>query len=136
MTFKGVEYQTILDIERTLFVAEADEKVLNFQLQNARLQCNKKDIEETMVKLNVQQNFIKQLKELIADLVEKIDRINETTNDIESKIFIDLFVKNKTHNEIMSELYICRAVYYRYINSLSKKLENKEGEELKTALTE
>ena len=136
MTFKGVEYQTILDIERCLFVAEADEKVLQFQLKSAKLQCDKRLCDETVIKLNVQQKFIAELKNLIEDLTNKIDRLNETMNDIESKIFIGKFVKNKTNDELMSELFLSRANYFKYIDKIDKKINNTDGNDLKVSLTE
>lgn len=135
MTFKGVEYQTILDIERCLFVAEAEEKALQFQLKTARLQREKELIEETVIRLEIQQNFINELNKLIEELLEKIDKINETTNDVESKIFIGKFVENKSNQQLMEELYISSAVFFRYIDSIDRKLKCEDGEELKTALS-
>lgn len=136
MTFRGLEYQTVLDMQRCLLVAKADLKVLELQLKTYRLQRDKIGIDETEIKLNIQKNFIYKLDKTINDILDDIDLINESMGDIEAKVFQLKFIFGKPNYVITKELHIGDTTLYKILKNIDKHLNNDIGKSIKRALTE
>lgn len=136
MTFRGFEYQTVLDMQRCLLVAKADLKVLELQLKTYRLQRDKIGIDETEIKLNIQKNFIYKLDETINNILDDIDLINESMGDIEAKVFQLKFIFGKPNYVITKELHIGDTTLYKILKNIDKHLNNDIGKSIKRALTE
>lgn len=136
MTFKGATYETLIDIERLLITQEAYLRAYELELKFRRLQREKEEIEAVAIKINLQQNFIKELKQLRDDLIEQMDIMLENLNEMEGKIFLRKFVLGKDNQDIMDELAISTATLYRYYDSIQKELkETKVGNNLLTSLS-
>lgn len=137
MTFKGVTYQSLIEIERLIIVQEAVLKAYELELKFRRLQREKEEVQTVLVKINLQENFITELKQLREDLIEKIDILLENLNETEGKVFLRKFVLGKDNQEIMEELAISQPTLYRHYDSIQKELEEtKCGNDLKESLTE
>jgi hypothetical protein len=93
------------------------------------------EIASSETRVNLQRNFVKELKRLEEDLVEKVDRIVYSLNDFEAQIFLRHFIIGKEPQEIMSELLMCKSSYYKHIALINEKLkDNKDFEALTVAL--
>lgn len=130
MTFRGLEYETILDMQRCLLVAEADEKVYELQLKTYRLQRDKLAVEETEIRLNIQRKFIKELGEIIEDILDKMDLINDNLQDTDAKIFQHKFIFGKTDTEICDELHISPSYLYNATKRIEAQLMSDEGKDI------
>lgn len=135
MTFRGFEYQTVLDIQRTLMVAEAERKVYELDLKTKRLQRNMPMVQELEVSLNIQDKFIESLKALIDDLTEKMNVINNEFNDLEGKIFLEKFLHGTSNTDLMIKYSISKSTLFRIFDNIDKHLYNDNGKDLKRALT-
>ncbi len=135
MTFRGFEYQTVLDIQRTLMVAEAERRVYELDLKTKRLQRNMPMVQELEVSLNIQDKFIESLKALIDDLTEKMNVINNEFNDLEGKIFLEKFLHGTSNTDLMIKYSISKSTLFRIFDSIDKHLYNDNGKDLKRALT-
>lgn len=136
MTFRGFEYQTVLDIQRTILVAEADLKVIELELKVRHMQRDKISIEELEIKRNIQKNFIIELNNLIENILNDIDLINENLSDLEGKIFMDKFIYGLTNKELANKYPISERQLHRYLSNIDVALNNDVGKGIKRALTE
>lgn len=137
MTFNGVTYQTIIEMERLIVVTEQMIKMYNAKLKVDELSRNLTSITETKALLNIQVNFLNELKTIEKEMLDEIDIINNSFNDIESKIFICKFVNNMTNKQIKYEFDLADTTYDRYCANINKKLnETETGQKLLKFLKE
>ena len=88
-----------------------------------------------MLKKILQKNFIKELHRLEADLVEKIDKIAFSLNDLEAQVFMKKFVVGMDSVEIQDEMKISSTTYYRLLSTIDEKLkDNKDFKILTNSL--
>lgn len=135
MTFRGIEYETILDMQRCLLVAKADKLVYELQLKTYRLQRDKLAVEEAEVRLNIQNKFIEELENIIEDTLDKMDLINDNLCDVDAKVFQQKFIFGKTDAEICSELHISQTYCSNALNRIKVQLDYKEGQDILKILT-
>lgn len=124
MTFRGATYETIIDIERLIIVSECRLDIYNLELKKAVKQCNKVELEEVKIKINIEEKFLEEIKERRDFLLEEIEKLNHDLNDTEFKIFISKFIKGKSSGEIESELHLSHSRYHEICQNISRVMEN------------
>lgn len=136
MTYKGEAYQGIIDIQILLIVAETQLQAYKLE-QKAKRSKNDPDKNELARKINIQEKFIKELENLLEDLLEKIDLLATGMRDLETQIFLRKYMIGKDRQDIMDELSICRTTYFDYCKKIDEKLKTTPfGRDLITALQE
>lgn len=136
MTFKGASYETMLEIERLIIIQKAMLKAYEMELKYRRLQREKEEVEVVLVKINLQENFIKELEDLSNDLYEKMNLLLEDLNETEGQVFLMKFVLGKSNEEIMEELAISSRTLYRNFESIQRELEGTNfGNDIKISLS-
>lgn len=125
MTYKGCQYETILELHTLIMTNETLLCALEKDLQRKRMMRDI-DVANTETRVNLQRNFIKELKRLEEDLVEKIDKIAYSLSDTEAQIFIMKFVIGKSPQDIMNDLIITQPTYYRNVAMINEKLKDSE----------
>lgn len=125
MTYKGCEYETILELHTLIMVNETLLCALEKDLLRKRM-IRDVDLASSETKVNIQRNFIKELKRLEADLVDKVDKIAFSLSDIEAQIFLRKFVIGMPPQDIMSELNISHSFYYKNLALINEKLKDNE----------
>lgn len=123
MTYKGCQYETILELHTLIMVNEKYLEALEKELVRKRMMRDI-NLAEAETKVNLQRNFIKELIRLEEDLVDKVDRIAYSLNDIEAQVFLRRFVIGKAPRDIKDELNICHSVFYRSVATIEEKLKN------------
>jgi transposase len=92
-------------------------------------------VADAETRVNLQKNFLKELKRLEGDLVEKVDKISYSLNDTEAQIFVRKFVLGMNSCDIMNELHISSSNYYRFIALIEEKIkDNKDFEKITETL--
>ena len=136
MTFKGASYETMLEIERLIIIQKAMLKAYEMELKYRRLQREKEEVEVVLVKINLQENFIKELEDLSNELYEKMNLLLEDLNETEGQVFLMKFVLGKSNEEIMEELAISSRTLYRNFESIQRELEGTNfGNDIKISLS-
>ena len=123
MTYKGCQYETLLELHTLILINKTYLEALEKELVRKRMMRDI-NLAEAETKVNLQRNFIKELTYLEESLVDKIDRIAFSLNDIEAQIFLKKFVIGKEAQDIQNELNIRHSAYYRYIAMINEKLKN------------
>ena len=118
MTFKGVTYESIVDIERLIIVSECRLDIFNLELNKCVMQNDKVGADEVRVKINLENNFLNEVKERKEFLLEEMDKLANDLNDMEYKVFIAKFMKGKTNKEIQSELFITERWLMKICNKI------------------
>ena len=126
MTFSGVSYESMLDIERLIFIEKARLKAYQIKLKYMRETKDKQGIQETQFLMGLCNNYINELDKLEEDMLEKIDMFNRQLNDIEADIFIRKFIKNQENQKIEKELYLSPAAVSKYCKSIKEKMMTTE----------
>jgi DNA-directed RNA polymerase specialized sigma24 family protein len=106
----------------------ANETLLNAlekELQRKRM-IRDVDLASTETRTNLQRNFVKELKRLEEDLVDKVDKIAFSLSDIEAQIFLRNFVIGMSPQEIMAELNISSSAYYRYLSLINERIKDND----------
>jgi hypothetical protein len=136
MTYKGEAYQGIIDIQILIIVAETQLQAYKAE-QKAKRSRNDPDKNEIAKKINIQEKFIKELTDLLDDLLDKIEMLAGGMRDLETQIFLRKYLIGKDRQDIMDELSICRTTYYDYCKKIDEKLkETPFGQDLVRALQE
>lgn len=136
MTYKGESYQGVIDVQILLIVAETQLRAYKAE-QKAKRMKNDPDLSEIAKRINIQEKFIREVSDLLDDLIEKMDILASGMNDLETQIFLRKYMIGKDRQEIMDELVICRTTYYDYCKRIDEKLkETQFGRDLISALTE
>jgi DNA-directed RNA polymerase specialized sigma24 family protein len=125
MTYKGCEYETILELHTLIMANETLLGALEKELQRKRM-IRDVDLASTETRTNLQRNFVKELKRLEEDLVDKIDKIAFSLSDLEAQIFLRNFVIGMSPNCIMKELSISSSSYYRNLSLINEKLKDND----------
>jgi DNA-directed RNA polymerase specialized sigma subunit len=125
MTYKGCEYETILELHTLIMTNETLLCALEKDLTRKRM-IRDVDLANTETRVNLQRNFVKELKRLEEDLVEKVDKIAFSLNDIEAQIFLRNFVIGMSPQDIINELCISQATYYRNLALINEKIKDDE----------
>ena len=134
MTFKGCTYETILELHTLIIVNETLLHALEKDLQRRRMSRDV-DVASCETRVNLQRNFIKELQRLEADLVEKVDKISFSLNDLEAQVFMKKFVVGLDAVSIQDEMKISSTSYYRLLSLIDEKLkDNKDYKSLTNAL--
>lgn len=130
MTFKGVKYETILEIWQLITTNEYLLKCRELELEHMR-KVRSPDLNQSEIKVNLTRNFVQALHDLQDDLVCKIDQLSESLSDIETQIFLKKFIVGETNEKIMDELSISSSNLYRHYDNIHLQLENTtHGKEL------
>jgi Txe/YoeB family toxin of Txe-Axe toxin-antitoxin module len=136
MTYKGESYQGVIDIQILLIVAETQLRAYKAEQKAKRLK-NDPDLSEIARRINIQEKFIKEVSELLDDLLEKMDKLASGMNDLETQIFLKKYMIGKDNLTIMDELAIAKTTYYDYCKKIDEKIKTTPfGRDLITALTE
>lgn len=134
MTYKGATYESIIDIKRLIMVEEAKLDTLKIKQKYLRLR-NDPERNSIRVEINLQENFIKELEELLENLLERIQFLTSSMENVETEVFISKFINGDTNQEIIEKLAISQTTLYRYLSSIDQKLsETSFGKEIKLAL--
>lgn len=126
MTYKGCQYETLLELHTLILVNKTYLEALEKELVRKRMMRDI-GIAEAETKVNLQRNFIKELTYLEESLVDKIDTIAFSLSDLESQIFLRKFVIGKSPQDIMNELSISHSVFYRCMAMINEKLKDNEN---------
>ena len=134
MTYKGATYESIIDIKRLIIVEEAKLDTLKIKQKYLRLR-NDPEKNSVRIEINLQENFIKELQQLLDNLLNKIEFLSSSMDNVEVAVFIAKFVNGDTNQEIIDNLTISQTTLYRYLEKIEEKLnETSFGKELKVAL--
>ena len=134
MTYKGATYESIIDIKRLIIVEEAKLDTLKIKQKYLRLK-NDPEKNSVRIEINLQENFIKELQQLLDNLLNKIEFLSSSMDNVEVAVFIAKFVNGDTNQEIIDNLTISQTTLYRYLEKIEEKLnETSFGKELKIAL--
>lgn len=134
MTYKGATYESIIDIKRLIMVEEAKFDALKVKQKYLRLR-NDPEKNSIRIELNLQENFLKELNSLLDNLLEKIQFLTSSMENVETEVFISKFINGDTNQEIMDRLTISQTTLYRYLNNIEQKLsETSFGKEIKLTL--
>ena len=125
MTYKGCSYETILELHTLIMTNETLLCALEKDLQRKRM-IRDVDLSNTETRVNLQRNFVKELKRLEEDLVEKVDKIAFSLTDLEAQIFLRNFVIGMSPQDIINELCISSSVYYRNLSLINEKIKDNE----------
>ena len=134
MTYKGATYESIIDIKRLIMVEEAKLDTLKIKQKYLRLR-NDPERNSVRIEINIQENFIKELNELLQGLIDKIEFLSSSMDNVEVQIFLAKFVNGDTNQEIIDKLTISQTTLYRYLDKIDEKLsETTFGKDLQKAL--
>lgn len=134
MTFKSCKYESILELHTLIMTNEVLLGALEKELQRKRMMRDV-GVADAETRVNLQKNFLKELKRLEGDLVEKVDKISYSLNDTEAQIFVRKFVLGMNSCDIMNELHISSSNYYRFIALIEEKIkDNKDFEKITETL--
>lgn len=134
MTYKGATYESIIDIKRLIMVEQAKLDTLKIKQKYLRLK-NDPERNSVRIEINLQENFIKELEELLDNLLERIEFLTSSMENVETEVFISKFINGDTNQEIMDKLSISQTTLYRYLTNIDRKLsETSFGKEIKLAL--
>ena len=134
MTYKGATYESIIDIKRLIIVEEAKLDTLKIKQKYLRLR-NDPEKNSVRIEINLQENFIKELQTLLNNLLEKIEFLSSSMDNVEVSIFIAKFINGDTNQEIIENLAISQTTLYRYLEKIDEKLSETEfGKELQISL--
>lgn len=134
MTYKGATYESIIDIKRLIMVEQAKLDTLKIKQKYLRLK-NDPERNSVRIEINLQENFIKELEELLDNLLERIEFLTSSMENVETEVFISKFINGDTNQEIMDKLSISQTTLYRYLTNIDQKLsETSFGKEIKLAL--
>lgn len=134
MTYKGATYESIIDIKRLIMVEEAKLDALKVKQKYFRLR-NDPEKNSIRIELNLQENFLKELNSLLDNLLERIQFLTSSMENVETEVFISKFINGDTNQEIMDRLTISQTTLYRYLNNIEQKLsETSFGKEIKLTL--
>lgn len=134
MTFKSCKYESILELHTLIMTNEILLSALEKELQRKRMMRDV-GVADAETRVNLQKNFLKELKRLEGDLVEKVDKISYSLNDTEAQIFVRKFVLGMNSCDIMNELHISSSNYYRFIALIEEKIkDNKDFEKITETL--
>lgn len=126
MTFNGASYESILDLEKLVVIEQAKLKALKLKLSTLQKLRDKDGIEDTLVAIGIQKNYVNELEKVERILLYKVDLFNRSANDIESKVFISKFVKNKTDDGIKHVYKLTDEEYSKICNDIYEKLKSTE----------
>ena len=126
MTFSGATYESMLDIERLIFVENARLKAYQIKLEYMRKTKDKQGIEETQFLMGLCNNYVNELNKLEEDMLYKIDIFNRQLNDIEANIFIRKFIKSQENQQIEKELFLSPAAVSKYCKAIKEKMLSTE----------
>lgn len=134
MTFKSCKYESILELHSLIMTNETLLTALEKDLARKRMMRDV-GVASAETRVNLQKNFIKELHRLEGDLVEKIDKIAYSLNDMEAQIFLRKFVIGMGATDIMKELNISSSNYYRFTALIEEKIkDNKDFDKLTETL--
>lgn len=134
MTYKGATYESIIDIKRLIIVEEAKLDTLKIKQKYLRLR-NDPEKNSVRIEINLQENFIKELQQLLDNLLEKIEFLSSSMDNVEVEVFISKFINGDTNQEIIEKLAISQTTLYRYLEKIDEKLSETEfGKELQISL--
>ena len=134
MTYNGATYESIIDIKRLIMVEQAKLDTLKIKQKYLRLK-NDPERNSVRIEINLQENFIKELEELLDNLLERIEFLTSSMENVETEVFISKFINGDTNQEIMDKLSISQTTLYRYLTNIDQKLsETSFGKEIKLAL--
>lgn len=134
MTYKGATYESIIDIKRLIMVEQAKLDTLKIKQKYLRLK-NDPERNSVRIEINLQENFIKELEELLDNLLERIEFLTSSMENVETEVFISKFINGDTNQEIIDKLSISQTTLYRYLTNIDQKLsETSFGKEIKLAL--
>jgi ATP/maltotriose-dependent transcriptional regulator MalT len=134
MTYKGATYESIIDIKRLIMVEEAKLDTLKIKQKYLRLR-NDPERNSVRIEINLQENFIKELNELLDNLLNRIEFLTSSMENVETEVFISKFINGDTNQEIMDRLTISQTTLYRYLANIEQKLsETSFGKEISLAL--
>lgn len=134
MTYKGATYESIIDIKRLIMVEEAKLDTLKIKQKYLRLR-NDPERNSVRIEINLQENFLKELNELLDNLLNRIEFLTSSMENVETEVFISKFINGDTNQEIMDRLTISQTTLYRYLANIDQKLsETSFGKEISLAL--
>ncbi len=134
MTYKGATYESIIDIKRLIMVEEAKLDTLKIKQKYLRLR-NDPERNSVRIEINIQENFLKELNELLDNLLNRIEFLTSSMENVETEVFISKFINGDTNQEIMDRLTISQTTLYRYLANIDQKLsETSFGKEISLAL--
>lgn len=134
MTYKGATYESIIDIKRLIIVEEAKLDTLKIKQKYLRLR-NDPEKNSVRIEINLQENFIKELQTLLNNLLEKIEFLSSSMDNVEVSIFIAKFINGDTNQEIIEKLAVSQTTLYRYLEKIDEKLSKTQfGKELQLSL--
>ena len=134
MTYKGATYESIIDIKRLIMVEEAKLDTLKIKQKYLRLR-NDPERNSVRIEINLQENFLKELNELLDNLLNRIEFLTSSMENVETEVFISKFINGDTNQEIMDRLTISQTTLYRYLTNIDQKLsETSFGKEISLAL--
>lgn len=130
MTFKGGKYEALLDIWQMLTANKYLLEVYKKELQYKRLKKDL-DISSCEVKVQLQENFVREISNLQEEVVNKVELLANNLSDIETQIFLKKFIIGQDNKIIMNELGISQATLYRYFDNIKEQLDGtSHGKEL------
>lgn len=130
MTFKGGKYEALLDIWQMLTV---NKQLLELYKKELQYKILKKDVDiaSCEVKVQLQENFVREIGNLQEEVVNKVELLATTLSDIETQIFLKKFIIGQDNKVIMEELEISQATLYRHFDNIQEQLEGtSHGQEL------
>ena len=91
MTFKGGKYEALLDIWQLLTV---NKQLLELYRKELQYKILKKDVDiaSCEVKVQLQENFVREIGLLQEEVVNKVELLATTLSDIETQIFLKKFI--------------------------------------------
>jgi hypothetical protein len=122
MTFKGGKYEALLDIWQMLTANKYLLEVYKKELQYKRLKKDL-DISSCEVKVQLQENFVREISNLQEEVVNKVELLANNLSDIETQIFLKKFIIGQDNKIIMNELGISQATLYRYFDNIKEQLD-------------
>lgn len=137
MKFKGQMYASILDLETTLIIWEANLRAQKVSFKYYQAMRDIEKLQETQVKINAYEKGMLELNSLEESLIEKINALSTEMNDTQSKVFIMKFIKGLSNDEIQEKLHISQALIFKYCDKIEALLEDTTyGKEIKQSLLE
>lgn len=126
MTFSGASYESMLDIERLIYIERSRLRAYEIKLKYMREIKDKDGIKETQFLMNLCSNYVEELNKLEESLLEKVDIFNMQLGDTESNIFIRKFIKAQDNQKIQNELFLSPAAVSKYCKAIKDKMMNTE----------
>lgn len=135
MTFKGEMYEQIIDMELLYRESLAYRDSLKAAYNNYIKTKDFKTAQHYANILDMQVNFIKNLREIADNYMKEIDKLTLLIGDIEQQIFRSKFILGLSNQQIMDKLAISQATLYRYYDNIDEQLKGcTKYENLKNAL--